>query len=75
MFFSFWDKVTVCIPGCPRTHCIDKAGLKTHSNPPVSVSWMWVVQRSVITPSSESLTFGAKLFLEIKFVFHGEYTA
>jgi hypothetical protein len=27
-FFFFWDKVSLCSPGCPGTHSVDQAGFK-----------------------------------------------
>jgi hypothetical protein len=36
-FFFFWDRVSLCIPGCPGTHSVDQAGLKLR-NPPPSAS-------------------------------------
>jgi hypothetical protein len=33
----FWDRVSVCSPGCPGTHSVDQAGLKLR-NPPASAS-------------------------------------
>jgi hypothetical protein len=35
--FVFWDKVSLCSPGCPGTHSVDQAGLKLR-NPPASAS-------------------------------------
>ena len=36
-FFYFRDRVSLCIPGCPRTHFVDQAGLELR-NPPASAS-------------------------------------
>jgi hypothetical protein len=36
-FFFFWDRVSLCIPGCPGTHFVDQAGLELR-NPPASAS-------------------------------------
>jgi hypothetical protein len=36
-FFVFWDRVSLCSPGCPRTHSVDQAGLELR-NPPASAS-------------------------------------
>jgi hypothetical protein len=33
----FWDRVSLCSPGCPGTHFVDQAGLKLR-NPPASAS-------------------------------------
>jgi hypothetical protein len=35
--FVFWDRVSLCSPGCPRTHSVDQAGLELR-NPPASAS-------------------------------------
>jgi hypothetical protein len=34
---TFWDRVSLCVPGCPGTHCVDQAGLKLR-DPPASAS-------------------------------------
>jgi hypothetical protein len=36
-FFFFLDKVSLCCPGCHRTHSVDQAGLELR-NPPASAS-------------------------------------
>ena len=33
----FWDRVSLCSPGCPGTHSVDQAGLELR-NPPASAS-------------------------------------
>jgi hypothetical protein len=33
----FWDRVSLCSPGCPGTHFVDQAGLEFR-NPPASAS-------------------------------------
>jgi hypothetical protein len=35
--FVFWDRVSLCSPGCPGTHSVDQAGLELRS-PPASAS-------------------------------------
>jgi hypothetical protein len=35
--FVFWDRVSLCSPGCPGTHFVDQAGLALR-NPPASAS-------------------------------------
>jgi hypothetical protein len=35
--FGFWDRVSLCGPGCPGTHSVDQIGLKLR-NPPASAS-------------------------------------
>ena len=36
-FLVFRDRVSLCSPGCPRTHFVDQADLKLR-NPPASAS-------------------------------------
>jgi hypothetical protein len=36
-FLVFRDRVSLCSPGCPGTHCVDQAGLELR-NPPASAS-------------------------------------
>jgi hypothetical protein len=37
LFFVFPDRVSLCSPGCPRTHFVDQAGLELR-DPPASAS-------------------------------------
>jgi hypothetical protein len=37
LYFVFQDRVSLCSPGCPRTHSVDQAGLELR-NPPASAS-------------------------------------
>jgi hypothetical protein len=37
MVIWFFERVSLCSPGCPRTHSVDQAGLKLR-NPPTSAS-------------------------------------
>jgi hypothetical protein len=37
LFLFFQDRVSLCSPGCPRTHFVDQAGLELR-NPPASAS-------------------------------------
>jgi hypothetical protein len=37
--FFFWDRVSLCSPGCPGTHSVDHTGFELR-NPPASVSRM-----------------------------------
>jgi hypothetical protein len=32
-FFSFWDRVSLCSPGCPGAHSVDQAGLELRNSP------------------------------------------
>ena len=38
-FLFFWDRVSLCSPGCPGTHSVDQPGLELR-NPPASASWV-----------------------------------
>jgi hypothetical protein len=31
--FCFWDRVSLCSPGCPGTHSVDQAGLELRNSP------------------------------------------
>ena len=33
LFVCFWDRVSLCSPGCPRTHSVDQAGLELRNSP------------------------------------------
>jgi hypothetical protein len=33
LFFVFWDRVSLCSPGCPGTHFVDQAGLELRNLP------------------------------------------
>jgi hypothetical protein len=37
LFSAFWDRVSLCSPGCPGTHFVDQTGLELR-NPPASAS-------------------------------------
>ena len=37
LFFSLWDRVSLCLPGCPGTYFVDQAVLELR-NPPASAS-------------------------------------
>jgi hypothetical protein len=37
LFLVFRDRVSLCSPGCPGTHSVDRAGLELR-NPPASAS-------------------------------------
>jgi hypothetical protein len=47
-FFVFRDRVSLYIPGCPGTHCVDQAGLELR-NPPASASQVLGLKVCVIT--------------------------
>jgi hypothetical protein len=33
LFFVFEERVSLCSPGCPRTHFVDQAGLELRDRP------------------------------------------
>jgi hypothetical protein len=33
LFLFLWDRVSLCSPGCPGTHCVDQAGLELRNLP------------------------------------------
>ena len=33
VWFVFWDRVSLCSPGCPGTHSVDQAGLELRNQP------------------------------------------
>ena len=39
-FLFFWDKVSLCSPGCPRTYFVDQAGLELRD---LTASASWVL--------------------------------
>jgi hypothetical protein len=39
LFFFFWDRVSLCTPGCPGTLSVDQTGLKLRDWP-ASASWV-----------------------------------
>ena len=50
-FFSFfWDRVSLCSPGCPGNHSVDQAGLKLR-NSPASASQVLGLKACATTPS------------------------
>jgi len=40
----FWDRVSLCSPGCPGTHSADQAGLELSSPPPSKLNFKLKVQ-------------------------------
>jgi hypothetical protein len=48
-FFYFPDRVSLCSPGCPRTHSVDQAGLELR-NPPASASRVLGLKACATTP-------------------------
>jgi hypothetical protein len=59
LFLFFWDRVSLCSPGCPGTHFVDQAGLKL-SNPPASASQLWL-----FVTASQTNTYDHYLSLNI----------
>jgi hypothetical protein len=51
LFFGFWDRVSLCSPGCPGTHFVDQAGLELR-NLPASASQVLGLKACATTPSS-----------------------
>jgi hypothetical protein len=49
--FFFWDRVSLCSPGCPGTHSVDQAGLELR-NPPASASRVLGLKACATTPGS-----------------------
>jgi hypothetical protein len=47
-FFFFWDRVSLCSPGCPGTHSVDQAGLELR-NIPASASQVRGLQACATT--------------------------
>jgi hypothetical protein len=60
-FFFFRNRVSLCSPGCPRTHSVDQAGLELR-NPPASASQVLGLKACTTTPSFTH-TFYNKLIL------------
>ena len=65
-FVIFWDRVSLCISGCPRTCSVDQAGLKLR-NLPASASWLLESKACVTTVGKALVTVR-----ELAFVFSGE---
>ena len=49
LFFFFWDRVSLCSPGCPGIHSVDQAGLELR-NLPASVSQVLGLKLCTTTP-------------------------
>jgi hypothetical protein len=49
--FVFWDRVSLCSPGCPGTHFVDQAGLELR-NPPASASRVLGLKACATMPGS-----------------------
>jgi hypothetical protein len=56
LFLFFWDRVSLCSPGCPRTHSVDQAGLKLR-NSSASASRVLELKACATTPCENSLLF------------------
>ena len=58
IFFSFLvfrDRVSLCSPGCPRTHSVDRAGLELR-NPPASASQVLGL-KACPTPAQQVISY------------------
>jgi hypothetical protein len=61
LFLFFWDRVSLCSPGCPGTHSVDQAGLELRT-PPASASQVLGLKVCATTPgSSQSFLSGLNL--------------
>jgi hypothetical protein len=49
LFFVFWDRASLCSPGCPGTHFVDQAGLELR-NLPASASRVLGLKACTTTP-------------------------
>jgi hypothetical protein len=58
-FLVFQDRVSLCSPGCPRTHSVDQAGLKLR-NPPASASRVLGLKAYATTAQLKQRTLRAK---------------
>jgi hypothetical protein len=56
----FWDRVSLCSPGCPGTHSVDRAGLGLR-NPPASASQVLGLKMCAITPEHLDLEETSRL--------------
>jgi hypothetical protein len=56
LLLVFQDRVSLCTPGCPRTHCVDQAGLELR-NPPASASQVLGLQACATTAQLCKLIF------------------
>jgi hypothetical protein len=54
----FWDRVSLCSPGCPGTHSVDQAGLELR-NPPASVSQVLGL-KACATTARQNASFKSK---------------
>jgi hypothetical protein len=62
-FFVFQDRVSLCIPGCPRTHSVDQAGLELR-NLPASASQMLGLKACATTARLVTDYFNAGRYIE-----------
>jgi hypothetical protein len=64
-FFFFWvfrDRVSLCSPGCPGTHFVDRAGLEL-KNPPASASRVLGLKACATTPGLSYFYFSKRHLL------------
>jgi hypothetical protein len=62
--FVFRDRVSLCRPGCPRTHSVDQAGLELR-NPPASASQVLGLKACAATARLGSEIFFFVCFLHL----------
>jgi hypothetical protein len=62
VWFGFWDRVSLCSPGCIRTHSVDQAGLELR-NPPASASRVLGLK---VCATTADYKFKIKLYLSCK---------
>jgi hypothetical protein len=60
VILAFWDRVSLCSPGCPGTHFVDQ-GILEFRNSPASASWVLGLKASATTPSMMQLLSGDSL--------------
>jgi hypothetical protein len=53
--FLFWDRVSLCSPGCLGTHFVDQAGLELR-NPPASATLVLGLKACATTPGQQTLS-------------------
>jgi hypothetical protein len=52
-FLVFWDRVSLCCPGCPGTHSVEQAGLELR-NLPASASWVLGLKACATMPCGKA---------------------
>jgi hypothetical protein len=62
LILVFWDRVSLCSPGCPGTHSEDQAGLELR-NPPASASQVLGLKVCTTTAPQQAMMFYVYLFI------------